>query len=73
MSNEAMYKPDNQSRAVLRRWRNEGDLTDIPRALYNEGFNYLGSDRFVEDASYVRLKSVTLTYRIPKKIARNWG
>ncbi len=28
---------DNQSTAVLRRWRNEGDQTDIPRALYGEG------------------------------------
>ena len=43
---------DNQSTAVLRRWRNEGDQTDIPRALSGEGYNTLGSDRFVEDASY---------------------
>ena len=70
MDNESMYGTDNQSTAVLRRWRNEGDQTDIPRALYNQGYNYLGSDRFVEDASYLRLKSLSLTYRLPKTVSQ---
>ncbi len=73
MSNEAMYGANNQSTAVLRRWRNEGDNTDIPRALYGEGYNYLGSDRFVEDASFVRLRSLSLSYAIPNKVCRQWG
>lgn len=73
MNNESMYNDDNQSTAVLRRWRNEGDVTDIPRALYKEGYNYLGSDRFVEDASFVRLKTLTLNYAFPKKICNRLG
>lgn len=73
MSNEAMYGVSNQSTAVLRRWRNEGDNTDIPRALFNEGYNYLGSDRFVEDASFVRLKTLSLNYAIPRKLCSHWG
>ena len=73
MNNEAMYSDDNQSTAVLRRWRNEGDVTDIPRALYKEGYNYLGSDRFVEDASFIRLKTLTLNYLFPKKICNRLG
>ena len=73
MQNEAMYNGNNQSTAVLRRWRNEGDDTDIPRALYNVGYNYIGSDRFVEDASYMRLKSLTLTYRLPNKTLKMLG
>jgi TonB-linked SusC/RagA family outer membrane protein len=68
MNSESMYGTDNQSKAVLRRWRNEGDETQIPRALWKYGLNYLGSDRFVEDCSYLRLQSVSLNYRIPKKI-----
>ena len=44
MNNEAMYNASNQSTAVLRRWKNEGDETDIPRALFNQGYNYLGSE-----------------------------
>jgi hypothetical protein len=34
----------------------------MPRAVYNSGYNWLGSDRYVEDASFVRLRSVTLRY-----------
>lgn len=73
MNNEAMYNDDNQSKAVLRRWRNEGDDTNIPRALYQEGYNYLGSDRFVEDASYVRLKTLSLSYALSKKVCNHLG
>lgn len=68
MNNENMYGKDNQSAAVLRRWRNEGDDTEIPRALYNRGFNTLGSDRFIEDASFLRLKTLTLKYDLPKNL-----
>ena len=57
-----MYTFNNQSTAVLSRWRNPGDITDMPRAVYNSGYNWLGSDRYVEDASFVRLRSVTLRY-----------
>ncbi|MFA9392142.1 MAG: SusC/RagA family TonB-linked outer membrane protein [Prolixibacteraceae bacterium] len=64
---ESMRGKNNQSTAVLRRWRHEGDETTIPRALYDKGYNYLGSNRFVEDASFIRLKMMTLKYSIPKK------
>ena len=50
-----------------------GDITDIPRALYGEGFNYLGSDRFVEDTSFLRLKQLTLNYAFPKSICNKLG
>ncbi len=69
MNNEYMYGSDNQSTAVLRRWRHEGDDTEIPRALYGRGYNDLGSDRFLEDASFLRLKTLTLKYDLPKKIS----
>lgn len=73
MNNESMHGNANQSTAVLRRWKNEGDITDIPRALYGEGFNYLGSDRFVEDTSFLRLKQLTLNYAFPKSICNKLG
>ena len=65
---EKMYDYDNQSTATNSRWRSEGDITDIPRALYNEGFNWLGSTRFVEDGSFLRLKTASISYILPKKI-----
>ena len=73
MNNESMYGKNNQSTAVLRRWRSEGDVTDIPRALYNEGLNYLGSDRFVEEANYIRLKTLTVNYNLPKRMCKSIG
>lgn len=73
MNAEAMYNSDNQSTAVLRRWRNEGDQTDIPRALWNYGLNYLGSDRFVEECSFVRLKTLSLSYTLPKSFVKKLG
>lgn len=66
MNLESMYTRDNQSTAVLRRWRKQGDETDMPRALYNKGYNYLGSDRFTEDASFVRFKTLSIGYRFTK-------
>ncbi|HSC55484.1 MAG TPA: SusC/RagA family TonB-linked outer membrane protein [Phnomibacter sp.] len=68
MNTTNMYYYDNQSTATLRRWRKEGDVTDIPRALINGGFNWLGSDRYVEDASYVRFRTLTLRYNFDRRI-----
>jgi len=66
MNSENMYSFNNQSTAVLKRWRHPGDVTDMPRALYNYGYNWLGSDRFVEDGSFLRFKYITLSYSVPK-------
>jgi TonB-linked SusC/RagA family outer membrane protein len=70
MNSEAMYGTDNQSLSVLRRWRSPGDDTNIPRALWQYGYNYLGSDRFVEDCSFLRLKTISLSYGLPKNFCR---
>ncbi|OQP62788.1 SusC/RagA family TonB-linked outer membrane protein [Niastella vici] len=67
MSTTAMYNFDNQSTAVLRRWRKEGDITDMPRAVYGTGYNWLGSDRYVEDGSFMRLRSATIRYNFTQK------
>lgn len=67
MWSENMYSNNNQSIAVNWRWRKEGDVTDIPRALYQYGYNWLGSDRFVEGGSFLRFKYLTFNYELPKK------
>ncbi len=69
MSAENMYTDDNQCRTVNWRWRKEGDETDVPRALYQQGYNWLGSDRYVEDGSFLRIKYVSLRYTAPKRWA----
>ena len=73
MHAEKMYDNNNQSRAVNWRWRVEGDLTTIPRALRQTGYNWLGSDRFVEDGSFIRLNYTQLSYSFDPKTLKNWG
>ena len=65
-----MYSWNNQSTATLARWRNPGDVTNMPRAVYGTGYNWLGSDRYVEDASFLRLRSVTFSYTLDKKLLK---
>lgn len=66
---EAMTGNDNQSEAVNYRWRKEGDVTSIPRAMYgnNSNYNTLISDRFVEKGDYLRMGYAQLSYYIKAK------
>jgi len=63
---EAMEGPKNQSAAVLRRWAKSGDITDIPRS--GNSSNSRISTRFVEDGSFLRVKTATLSYNLPKSV-----
>ena len=74
MNAENMIGTNNQSYAVNWRWRTEGDTGNtLPRALYNKGYNYLGSDRFVEDGSFCRLNYVQLRYTLPSELLKRWN
>ena len=56
----------NQTTAVTNRWRYEGQVTDIPRISYQDALgNSRFSDRWIEDGSYLRLKTVRLSYKVP--------
>lgn len=65
----------NQTAAVNYRWRKDGDVTPMPRAMYGttSAYNYLGSDRYVEDAGFVRFQYFQLTYRVPAKLLKPIG
>jgi TonB-linked SusC/RagA family outer membrane protein len=67
---EGMFDSKNQSVEVLNRWTPENTITDIPRAMpKSEGNldNVRNSTRFIEDGSYLRLKSITLSYNVLTK------
>lgn len=74
---ESMYTTDNQSTAVNYRWRKEGDGADgsmvIPRALFGYGYNWLGSDRYVEDGSFIRLNNLQISYALSPAILKSIG
>ena len=57
----------NQSNRLLYdRWKNPGDITDIPR--WGE-INQL-DDRYLENASFLRMKNLSLSYSLPQRILR---
>ena len=58
----------NQATDVLDRWRGEGTSNAIPRAVFGDpNQNNRISDRFVENGSYLRLKTISLAYNFPKQ------
>ncbi|TCO09870.1 TonB-linked SusC/RagA family outer membrane protein [Natronoflexus pectinivorans] len=61
----------NQSTAMLTRWRAEGQQTNQPRAYYGDPMgNSRFSDRWIEDGSFLKLKSIKLNYKVP--VQSNW-
>jgi hypothetical protein len=62
-----LYSAYNQSRRLLyERWKEPGDITDIPRY----GVTPQIDSRFLEDASFLRLKNVMLSYSLPSSLLR---
>ncbi|NDV83985.1 TonB-dependent receptor [Bacteroides sp. 51] len=64
---EGMYSSRNQSTEVLKRWRQPGDVTDMPRAVIGTQ-NVKSSSRWVEDGSFLRVKNVTLSYEFDRRL-----
>ncbi|HEU0227408.1 MAG TPA: SusC/RagA family TonB-linked outer membrane protein, partial [Arachidicoccus soli] len=59
----------NYSTDQLRRWRQQGDITDIPKLIKGDPMeSYAISDRFVEDGTFIRLQNISLSYNLPKKV-----
>lgn len=59
----------NQSRRLLNRWKQPGDVTDIPRHGEYTEFD----SRLLEDASFLRLKNLMLSYSLPKNLLKKTG
>lgn len=56
----------NQTTAVTKRWRHEGDVTNVPRISYGDEMgNSRFSDRWIEDGSFFKLRSLNINYKIP--------
>lgn len=66
---QAMRLPENQSADIVRRWRNPGDITDIPRATATDsnGNSDINS-RWVEDGSFLRVRDISLSYNFDQDV-----
>ena len=63
----------NQQVASVNHWRYEGHKTDMPRAVFGDPMgNNRFSDRWIEDGSYLRLKTVNLSYQVPVPGTWTW-
>lgn len=67
--NESMDDISNQSVKTLQRWQYDGQITTIPKAMWGDPMgNNAFSSRWIEDASYLRLKQLTLSYKVDRTI-----
>ena len=62
----------NQYASYANRWTPENPYSDIPVAK-NSSSNKVVSSRVIEDGSFLRLKTLTLGYTLPKKVIKKWG
>jgi hypothetical protein len=61
-----MSNPNNQTQAVLNRWRGDGQTSNIPKATMGDPMgNARFSSRWIEDGSYFRLRTLTVSYNLP--------
>lgn len=72
---EGMNDRNNQSKAVLSRWRYQGQNEPgmLPRAYINHPANNLGSDRYVERGDYLRFNNLKISYRLNKNLCERLG
>ncbi len=70
IATEGMNNKNNQSKAVLSRWRVQGQDEEgmLPRAYLYHPANNLGSDRYVEAGDYLRLINVKFGYRLRRDL-----
>lgn len=76
MQAEDMRENRNQSKAVNWRWRKNGDITEIPRAMNSDvaaSYNSLASDRYVESSDFIRLQYMQLSYSFNPKMLKGLG
>ena len=59
--------PFNYEKHVINYWRGDGSSNSEPRPTIG-GNNYLPSTRFIQDASFFRLRTVTLSYNLPDEL-----
>ncbi len=70
--NNACGATNNQMVEMLDVWTTPGQVTDIPAAT--ETVTTVTQDtRWLEDASFLRLKNLTVAYSLPKKLVNKWG
>jgi TonB-linked SusC/RagA family outer membrane protein len=65
---------DNQLRSQLGSWKKPGDVTDIPQARLGwDNGDQSRNSRYLSDGAYIKLRSLSLSYEMPKRIVSKAG
>ena len=72
---DATYRQDiasgNYPTWVLQRWTGEGTSNTVPSL--GDSKNWVCSDMYIQDGSYLRLKNITLGYTLPRSLTNKIG
>ncbi|MFN8353419.1 MAG: SusC/RagA family TonB-linked outer membrane protein [Spirosomataceae bacterium] len=61
----------NKYKKQLQRWQNPGDITDVPKYIYNNSnLSYSASTRYLYDGGFIRLRNVVVRYELPKTVLK---
>ena len=71
LENPSLAPAFNRSKRLLHAWKEPGDITDVPRQDMNYATQFDSS--ILEDASFLRLKNLTVSYDFPKKLIQKSG
>ena len=62
---------NNQTTALVNRWTVDGQQTSTPKVVFGDPMgNSRFSDRWIEDGSYLRIKTIKLSYDVP--VSYSW-
>lgn len=67
------YRTAQLEEYVVNQWTGPGSTNVYPRAIASETFNTRNSTRFLEDGSFIRVRAVTLGYRLPSFKVNNFS
>lgn len=71
---DATYRQDmvsgNYPSWMLDRWSGEGTSNRVPRLALGDSKNWVCSDLYVQDGSYLRLKNISLGYTLPRSLTQ---
>ncbi len=72
---DGRFTPRSQTNLVLKRWRKPGDVTDVPKFAWGNtsGSNQRGSTRWLHDGTHIRLRNLTVAWRLPQSLLDQIG
>ncbi|MBB5438553.1 TonB-linked SusC/RagA family outer membrane protein [Pedobacter sp. AK017] len=78
ITNNAPGTFNNQPDIVLRRWQTQGDITDIQKysaatSTLTHSYASAYGELAIGNASYIKLRNVTVSYKMPEKILKSIG